>query len=221
MSRIRLLLTIVLTGGLLILHASPSAGQDLGFVGGLNFTSADQVEFQDAQVTFENRTGYHLGIYANLGLGPLEVRPGIRYLDAGRLYDGLGTIFTSDEETVPAFDDEFNVSFVSVPIDAVLNLPAPLIDPYLYAGPEFRFQRTPDAPEAFEEALNDWTYIGNLGVGARISLPGSGITLVPEIRYSFGLNNWIAEDVEFAGQTFEATDQQRSDSFFISLGIEP
>jgi hypothetical protein len=125
------------------------------------------------------------------------------------------------EETVPELDDTFNVSFVSVPIDAALYLPAPLVDPYLYAGPEFRFQRTPEAPEAFEEAINDWAYIGNLGVGVRVSLPGSGLTLVPELRYSFGLNNWIEEEIGFAGQTFEATDQQRSDSFFISVGIEP
>lgn len=219
MRRIHVLLATVVTGSILIFQATPSAGQDLGIVGGLNFTSADQVEFQNAQVTFENRTGYHLGIYANLGLGPIEVRPGIRYLDAGTLYDGLGTLYPN-EETVPELDDEFNVSFVSVPIDAALTLPAPVIDPYLYAGPEFRFQRTPEAPETFDEALNDWTYIGNVGVGVRVSLPGSGLTLVPEIRYSFGLNSWIKEEIEFADQTFEATDQQRSDSFFISLGIE-
>lgn len=197
----------------------PVSAQGFGVIGGLNYTSVDDVTYQNARATFENRSGYHLGVYLDLPLGPLAVRPGVRYLHAGPIYEGIGDVVEGSGDSFVR--DDFDVSFVSVPVDASLSLPLPIIDPYAFAGPEFRFQRAPDAPPELTAELEDWSYIGNLGLGAEISLPGSGVTLRPEIRYSFGLSGLIDEEITLAGQTFTATDQRRSESFFISLGIEP
>lgn len=211
---------VVLLVALLGVHASASA-QGFGVIGGLNYTSVDDVSYQDARATFENRSGYHLGVYLDLPLGPIAVRPGVRYLDAGPIYEGLGNVVGGSGDSFDGLRDDFDVSFISVPVDASLGLPLPIINPYAFAGPEFRLQRAPDAPPELTEELEDWSYIGNLGLGAEVSLPGFGVTLRPEIRYSFGLSNLIDEEITLAGQTFTAADQRRSESFFISLGIEP
>lgn len=201
-----------------------ASAQGVGLVGGLNFTSVDDVTYQDAQATFESRSGYHVGLYLKLGLGPIDLRPQVRYLRAGPIYEGLNRAIEGQGggATLPGeIRDDFDVNFVTIPIDAVLSLPFPIVDPYVFAGPEFRLQRAPDAPDYLEDELNEWSYIGNFGVGASVSLPGTSVTLHPEIRYSFGVSDLIDREIEIGGQTLTASDQRRSESFFISLGIEP
>jgi hypothetical protein len=180
----------------------------------------NDVDYGSATATFENKSGYHVGVYLDLDLGPLGVRPGLRYLKVGPIYEGLAE---AQEQGLAqeSLYDSFDVRFFALPIDAVFALPFPMLSPYVFVGPEFRSQSAPDAPEVLERALNKWSYIGNIGVGAKISLPGVGITLTPEIRYSFGLSNLIDREFVFANQTFATTEQRRSESFFISVGIEP
>lgn len=221
----RSLIPVVLAAACLFGTVGTVSAQGIGVVGGLNFTSVDDVSYQDAEATFESRSGYHLGLYLNLGLGPVELRPGLRYLKAGPLYEGIGNALRGDEvdgpDGIEDVRDDFNVNFVTVPIDAKLNLPFPIVNPYVFAGPEFRLQQASNAPDELDDDLNDWSYIGNFGVGASISLPGTGVTLSPEVRYSFGVSDLIDEEIEIGDRTITATDQSRSESFFISLGIEP
>lgn len=222
----RSLVTVLLAAACLFGTADTTSAQGIGVVGGLNYTSVDDVNYEDAQATFKSRSGYHLGLYLNLGLGPVEVRPGIRYLKAGPIYEGIGEALEGENgdavDGLPGeIRDDFNVNFVTVPVDAVLNLPFPLVNPYVFAGPEFRLQQASNAPDILDDELNDWSYIGNFGVGASISLPGTGVTLRPEIRYSFGVSDLIDKQIEIGDRTITATDQRRSESFFISLGIEP
>ena len=217
MSDSRLFLGYVALGVVLLAGTSTAAGQSFGVVGGANFTSIDAVNYGNAQATFDNAAGYHVGAYLSLGIGPLGVRPGVRYLHAGAIYQGLDDVVGPGS----GLDDSFDVSFVSAPVDVLVRVPAPVISPYAFAGPEFRLQRTPDAPAALEDEFNDWSFLGNIGIGAEIDLPGAGLTLTPEVRYSFGLSDLIEDEFTYGNQTFTATDQRRPESFFISLGIEP
>ncbi|MDX1566849.1 MAG: hypothetical protein R3223_03550, partial [Longimicrobiales bacterium] len=105
----------------------PVQAQGFSIMGGLNFSNQDDINTGSASVTFENSTGYHVGLSYELGLGPLGIRPGV-------LYEKLGT-FEFSTATEP-----LDLSAVKVPVDLRLTvLPTPAISPYLVAGPVFSF----------------------------------------------------------------------------------
>jgi hypothetical protein len=205
----------------LLLLPVTTRAQDLGIVGGLNYASVNDVSIADAQTTYDNRSGYHIGLYFDIALGPIAVRPGIRYVQAGRLFSGLSEALRDETGgTVPDDFDEFDVNMFVIPVDLRLQLPFPLVQPYAFAGPELRFPGASDSGAELSENLRDNEMAGNLGLGAQVSLPGLGITLTPEARYTIGLTGLMGETVTVGGQTFETSDSQKVNMFFLSLGVE-
>ncbi len=205
----------------LLLAPSATRAQSIGIVGGLNYGSLGDVEIADARTTYENRAGYHVGLYVDLPVGPIAVRPGVRYMDAGQLFSGLTQAL--GDETDGSIDeglDDFDVRMFVIPVDVRLRLPFPLIKPYVFAGPELRFVSSSDGDGGLAEHLSNNEVAGNLGVGAQLSLPGVGLTLTPEARYTIGLTGLMGEDISVAGQTFQTSGAQRVNMFFLSLGLE-
>jgi hypothetical protein len=146
--------------------------------GGLNFSQLSGIE-SNAAGTFENATGWHVGVAYELGLGPLALEPGIYYNQSGSF--DLGNV----PSNVP---NSFDVTLVEVPVDAELRfLPTPIITPYVLAGPVFRFAQAQD--DYFDDAVQGLTVAGNVGLGAKVSIPIVGIAVKPEFRYGFDLSN--------------------------------
>lgn len=217
----RLQSSVLLFAMALLLLPVSTRAQDVGIVGGLNYGSVNDVSISDARTTYENRSGYHIGLYLDLGLGPIAVRPGIRYINAGRLFAGLSE--TLRDETGGAIGegfDDFNVNMFVIPVDVRLQLPFPLIQPYAFAGPELRFPDASDGDSDLTDDLSDNEVAGNLGLGAQVTLPGLGMTLTPELRYTIGLTGLMGEDISVGGQTFQTSESQRVNMFFLSLGLE-
>lgn len=195
--------------------------QDLGIVAGLNYGSVEDVDFGDAETTYQERSGYHVGIYLDLGLGPFAVRPGVRYIEAGPLFNGLSDALRDDQGVGVAEGlDNFDVNMFVVPVDIRLELPFPLVQPYAFGGPEMRFASTSSASSDLADDLRQNELTGNLGVGAQITVPGIGVTLSPEARYTFGLTGLMGETINVAGRSFETAGAQKVNMFFLSLGLQ-
>ena len=71
---------------------SPPVQAQLGVSAGLNFDSAGDIETTantSENETLDNATGYHIGVVYDLGLGPINLRPGLLYRNVGS-YDFTG-----------------------------------------------------------------------------------------------------------------------------------
>ncbi len=202
-----------LLAALLFALGTMPAQAQLGITGGLNFESIDDIQDSgvDREAAFDNSTGYHVGVVYNLGLGPVDVRPGFIFRKVGT-YDFQGAV--NDLE-----DQAFDVTAYEVPLDLRFTvLPTPIIKPYILAGPQLTFVRGEDE---FDDVLEDQSFSLNIGAGTDISLPGLPLTLQPELRYEFGATKFMDEDSSFSiGDTeFSPQDSPRFSAFSVRLNI--
>ncbi len=185
----------------------------LGATAGLNFVSLDDIEVGDSKSTYEGRTGYHLGGYIETGFGPLGVRAGLLYVNAGALFNGLSEIPGVPED----FEDDFDVKFYAIPVDVMYRMVTPMVTPYIVGGPEFRFNT--GAPDDFEDNFQSSIVMGSIGVGVRIGAPGAGFSLSPELRYEFGVDNLVEDEFEVAGAAISATEGQDLNGWVLRVHV--
>jgi hypothetical protein len=178
--------------------ASPAQAQipSFGVTGGLNFGALTDA----ATANLDNRTGFHIGVFTELGIGPLALRPALLFLSAGDVQVGGVT------------GGRINASFITIPVDLMFSTGTPLIRPYFLAGPEFRFlvggsDATIDAREV-NIALN-------AGVGAQLSaLIGPEVFL--ELRYALDVSG-LARGYEVAGLPVQ--ESMRLNLFMLRAGV--
>lgn len=190
---IRSLIPAVFAACTLTLAATSSVqAQGLGISAGGNYNRFNDIDLGDASVTFNNAVGYHVGIFLELGGGPLSLRPGVYYHTMGR-YEFPG-------------GEELDVAALEVPLDVRLTL-ASLggIQPYLLGGPVLTLPQT----DQFGDALTDLSLTGDVGFGVALGLPGSGFRLLPEVRYSIGVTGFLSEEFQVAGLTITPSDADR------------
>ena len=194
------LLVVLLLGftGFQRVHA-----QGLGVTAGLNFNSLSDIEAADREATFDNATGWHVGVWFDLPLGLLAVRPGIRYMDAGD--------FAAESDLGLPFPD-LDVSMVEIPIDLRFRFGPPMLTPYVLAGPVLRF---PSGDE--DERLESFSYAANIGVGIEVNLVG--IRLLPELKYTFGISRFTSEEFEIGGTRFQVDEEGQLNTIMLSLGV--
>lgn len=179
----------------------------LGVTAGLNFNKVGDIEVGSSEATFDNATGWHVGLWFDLPLGPVSIRPGIRYMDAGSLFETEDTIIGE----VPGIVDA-SVNLIEVPIDVRFRFGTPLISPYVLAGPVLRF---PSGQED-EFELESVSYAASLGIGLEVGF--GGLRVFPELKYTFGISRF-AKEFELAGQPFEPDDSGQLNTIMLSLGI--
>lgn len=187
--------SILLAIAFLGLSAVPAQAQ-FGVSAGLDFDSVSDIETTtntSENATVDNATGYHLGVVYDLGLGPLNIRPGFFYRKLGAYK------FPESKSDVTAWE---------IPVDLRLTvLPTPVISAYVLGGPNAFF---PQGEGEFDDDLKNVSYTFNIGIGADVSVPGAGLTLQPELRYEFGASDYIDKDVEVNDTSFEPSDRKLS-----------
>lgn len=184
--------------------AAPAGAQGLGIAAGANFADRHDIDVGNARATFDKSTGYHVGIELEAAAGPLAIRPGV-------FYQRLGTYdFPSGES--------FDLSAVEVPVDVRLTvLSLPVLRPYLVAGPVITF---PSANGAFGDAVKSASLTADLGAGVAIALPGSGFVLMPELRYSAGVTDYLKDSFQIGGTTVTpSTDSRRLAKVMLRLHL--
>jgi hypothetical protein len=178
---------------LVLLAGAPQARAQLGLGAGLNFSDLGDIDTGSADATFENSAGYHVGAFYRLGLGPLAIQPGVFYHQIGS-YEIAG-------------EGSFDLRAVEVPVDVQFDLLAlPSVGAYLLAAPVLTFGRT---DEGFDDAVEDLSLTGDIGFGVELSPPGAGLTLMPEIRYSVGVTDYLGDSFRFGDTTVQPSDDDR------------
>lgn len=203
--RIRMHRLVALSSLLLaVMVSAPAATAQVGVAAGLNFDRFSDIEAD--RTSFENATGFHVGIFYDLPLGPIAIRPGVFYMDVG----------TIDIERDGSVVESIDLNLFEVPVDLRIRMMTPLIKPYATVGPVLRFASSDD--EEFEDSLNNFSVAANIGLGLELGAPGAQIRLFPELRYSFGISN-LTDDVTFLGQQFSTEDNLRLNTFMVRLGV--
>lgn len=191
MNRHRSHLSWVLAAAAALLVAVPAEGQ-LGIGAGLNFSNLDDIDSGSGSATLDASSGYHVGLFVNLGSGPLSLRPGVYYHRIGR-YD-----FPSSEE--------LTLSAIEIPVDVRLTLlSAGPVRPFILAAPVLTFPQSGDA----ESAVEDMALSADIGAGLDIRLPALPFSLAPELRYSMGVTNYFKEEIQVGGTTVTPDDGER------------
>ena len=200
----RLIACLFVVSGLSLL-VTPASAQ-LGVAAGLNFESMSDISGSSFSDTYDASTGYHVGLFLNLGAGPVAARIGAFYRDLGEF-----------DVSLSGFRRSVSLSSLDFPIDLRFNvLPTPVVSPYILAGPVLSVPRSED--EDYDEALEDFSVSGNVGFG--LSISAGGLKLLPEFRYAVGVTRFVRDEFTLAGQTFVASeDEQRSNTAQLRLGI--
>jgi len=195
-----LLLAVVLVA------ASPARAQ-IGLTGGLNFNQLDDINATNANANFENSTGYHIGVFYDLGLGPVAIRPAVIYRQVG----------TYEFNDLPSGTEEINLNAIEIPIDLRWRvLPLPLVKPYLLAGPVLTFPQSEDDFDS-TESLN---LNADIGAGVEITLPGIGFTLMPELRYGIATSSFLKDEFEIGDTDIQPQDEARLNSVMLRLNVK-
>jgi hypothetical protein len=175
--------------------AQPTAAQ-LGIGAGLNYNDLDDIDV--GGVSVDNSTGFHFGAFVNIGSGTLSLRPGV-------FYHRIGTYDLPSQ-------DALELSAVEVPLDLRLTIaPSGILDAYLLAAPVVTFPRCKE----FDQAVEDWQLTADVGVGLDIAVPGLGVSLQPELRYSMGVTNYFSDNFTIGGVTVMPDDSERRVSKFM------
>ncbi len=204
-----MLRSLLLQFGLIgvLLGWAGSAQAQLGASVGLNFNRLSDINTGDTRATFKNSQGWHVALWLDVPLGPVALRPGLRYMDAGSLYRGAS-------DGIPGIQDDFDVSLLEIPIDLRYRLTFPLITPYVMAGPVLRFPTGAD-PE-IEDNLERLSLAGSLGVGVEVNL--MGLRLYPELQYTFGVSRFT-KGFAVGDVTIEPDARQHLNVVMLRLGI--
>jgi hypothetical protein len=187
---------------------SGAAGIQWGLRGGWNLDSISDVQSGSIEDSFSAATGYNFGVFGDVGIGPLHLRPGLTYIKTGSVFDGTSVLST----------DEFDLSYVVVPVDVVVGLGIPIVSPYVATGPEFRvLASSGDAPQDFEDQLKSVGATWGLALGFELGAPGAPVRFLPEVRYSFDLSSITEETYEIGSTT--VTSDGKLTSWRFSLGM--
>ena len=152
-----------------------------GTAGALEYLRRDMVvaseavefSFQDVRLLADKVT-VDLAAKSLTAEGNVILDEGPRRLTGERLeYDldtKTGTVF--DGASLFSTDD-FDLSYVVVPVDVVVGLGVPIVNPYLATGPEFRILASSgDAPEGLQDQLKNVGATWGLALGFEVGAPG-------------------------------------------------
>lgn len=196
------------------LSVHPSNAQiKAGIAGGFNWAGLGDVDVGDVTAAYESHQGWHLGAFADLRLAVIGVRPGLYYVNAGPLIKGGLSDTELDAEDGPA---SFDITYVSIPIDVKFGLPLPILEPYLFLGPELKFSTVGDDEGEIADQIESTMVAGNAGIGVGVSL--GSLTLYPELRFGFDISSLFGDNIEVGGEQIPV-DSHTASAFIARLGI--
>ena len=90
-----------------------------------------------------------------------------------------------------------------------------VIKPYILAGPVLRIPIGVD--NVIDTDLNSLTLAGELGFG--VAVPLAGLTLYPEIAFTFGLSSFANDEIIIGFATFSTDDSPHLNTAMLRLGV--
>jgi len=206
--------------GLALLPGRAECQIRFGVAAGFNYTDIDNVDFGSTTAVYDSRQGYHIGVIADIPLGPVGIKPGIFYMNAGKIFkDGLADFI---DEAIPEaaqvqFNDDFDVRYVTFPIDVRYRIGLAVVQPYIFAGPEFRFRTETGLVSEVSDNIKSFGVAGNFGAGVELSL--MGVKLLPEFRMAFDTSSIIDKSIRIGDFEFVADEAHQLRSVMLRLGV--
>ncbi len=188
--------------------ATTAPAQNFGVSVGANFQRLSDVALNELETKFESQNGWHVGAWLELPLGPAALRGGGRYMAAGKLFEGI-------QDSHSSVRDNFDVSLVEVYLLFRLGFPSPVVSPYVFAGPVFRFPTQNDSD--IGDNLKILSYAGEIGGGIKIDL--GPVSLHPELAYVFGLTRFIEDELILQQISLRAGDPQKLNMAMLRLSV--
>ncbi|MEZ4702442.1 MAG: outer membrane beta-barrel protein [Rhodothermales bacterium] len=207
MKKIRLFslpLAVLLTIGLM--PAREAAGQ-LGASVGVNYSKLSDINLGSGSTRFQDASGWHAEVWFDMNVGPLSMRPGLRYVQAGSVFE-----FANDANT--SFRDNFNVNMFEVPLDFRFRFNMEIATPYVAVGPVLRF---PSAARGSVSGMKSMNVAGGFGVGLEMNL--GAVLLYPELKFTFGITPFTEQTFEIENIAFTTDDNQQLNGVMLRLGI--
>jgi hypothetical protein len=207
--RFTLLVTIVSIG----LSSSANGQIQFGVAAGVNWSTLGDVDFESVTAAYESQQGWHAGAFIDFRLLILGIRPGFYYVNSGPLLSGG----LQGEVPTPLSDlTSFDVTYISVPVDIKLGLPLPVVHPYVFLGPEFKFSSVPDGSGEIADQLESTVIAGNIGLGVGLTL--GKIKLFPEVRLAFDISGMFGDTITIGNEEIQA-DTHAASGVVARLGI--
>lgn len=207
--------------------AATSAHAQVGVSAGVMFSELGDISTQEQSASLQRVPGWHVHLWVDLPLGSFSLRPGLRYMDAGRLFDPSetagfdaspdpGAIFGGPDGGIPditgTVNDEHFVTYIEIPVDIRYQYDLSTISPYVVGGPVLRFATDTNN----QDRLRTLSMAAAVGAGLEIRL--FGLRFYPEAKRTFGVSEFTNEEYEFANVVIRP-DKQRLNATIFSLGI--
>ena len=207
--------------------AATPANAQVGIAGGVTFSELSDIATDDQSASLKRVPGWHVHLWIDLPLGSFALRPGLRYMDAGRLFNPTNTSGFATMPDPAGFDgepgsefpdvtgfvsDDHFVTYIEIPIDVRYQYDLSFISPYVLVGPVLRF--TTDTNN--QDRLRTLSMAAAVGVGLEIRL--AGLRFYPEVKHAFGVSGFTNDEYEFADIVIRP-DEQRLDATMLSIGI--
>ena len=181
-----------------------------GLAGGLNFSSIDDAVGSEAsqEGLLDQSTGFHIGVFYNVDVGPVSLRPGVFFREIGQYQ------LQREENGVT---ENFDLRSLEIPLDTRLHvLSLPLIRTYVLAAPVIGL---PGGDEGIRDATENLSLTADIGAGFEVSVPGVRATVKPEFRYSLGGTSFFQDEFEVGNATFRPEDADQFTSVMLRLGV--
>lgn len=196
---------IVVAIGLLTSFFTINAQSSYGIKAGLNYnTNGELTEiFNDIESFIDNKgsgkSGFNIGFYGKLDLGPIYIRPELVYTK------------TTSEYVLNTQNEDFKMSKLDMPVLLGFKVFGP-ID--VFAGPSFQYILKNDFKDIEHDNLKNDITVG-LNIGVEIELGKLGI----DIRYERGFtaNEALFIDNELVGGNTSYTLDTRPEQFIVNL----
>jgi hypothetical protein len=165
---------------LLLLGSQLSLSQfEYGLRGGFNFDSSGEIKLLSDQLQKEGnlsgKTGYHLGIYAEVGFLIFYLRPELQYTKVSSQFE----------------DDLIDTARIELPASLGITILGPVS---LFLGPTAFYSLSQGSNELKFEEIKNKTSLG-LHIGARLKLGALGV----DLRYEKGLSTMESKLLSQAG----------------------
>ena len=173
---------------------------EYGLRGGLNFDSSGDIVVVANQLekkgTLDGKTGYHLGVYAEVDFLILYLRPELQF-----------TKVSGQSE-----NQSINTSRIELPVSFGLMLMGPIS---LFLGPTAFFSISQDSNELTIDKIQNKISLG-LHLGARLKLGPLGV----ELRYEKGLSPMESKLLSQAGVPVDGQINTQPNQFILGLSFK-
>jgi len=170
---------LVLSMALLLTAFYANAQSGFGIKGGLSYNSNGKIS-DDSDTFIENegkgKSGYNVGIYGKMELGPIFLRPELVYTK------------TTSEYILNSKAVDYKISRLDMPVLIGFKLIGPLS---VFAGPAFQYTLENDFNDIkYDDLENEFTVGFNFGAGLDLGRLGL------DVRYERGFNKNEATFIE-------------------------